>query len=230
MTRLTAPGPAVLARDLSVQVRGAQVLPVVSFSLERGRSLAVVGPSGSGKTTLLGCVAGTAQPSAGSLIVDGTDLVGLSAARRAAFRRQHIGLVFQDPELLDELTVEENVALSLIFSGVRRPSAQRRARAALAEVGLERLASARTGRLSGGEAQRVAVARALVKDSVLVVADEPTASRPAHRSKPCPGSSAAAGDARRGRGCPLRRVPAAAGPAAAFGMIGLVVGLAVRLA
>lgn len=173
---MTVMSPVVVARDVMVKVGRATVLASTTFTVDRGEVLAVVGPSGSGKTTLLGCVSGTVVPSRGSVVVEGTEVSSLGAAGRAKFRRRHVGLIFQDPELLDELSVVENVALSLIFGGVARKEAVRRAARLLEQLGLGAQVDARTATLSGGEAQRVAVARALVKRSAIVVADEPTAS------------------------------------------------------
>ncbi|MBA2530139.1 MAG: ABC transporter ATP-binding protein [Euzebyales bacterium] len=152
------------------------LLASTTFTVGKGEALAIVGPSGSGKTTLLGCVSGTVVPSRGSVVVGGTEVSSLAVGARARFRRNHVGPIFQDPELLDELSVVENVALSLIFSGVARTEALRRAAQLLERLGMGAHVEARTATLSGGEAQRVAVARALVKRSAIVVADEPTAS------------------------------------------------------
>lgn len=159
-----------------VMVGRTTLLASTTFTVGKGEALAIVGPSGSGKTTLLGCVSGTVVPSRGSVVVGGTEVSSLAVGARARFRRIHVGPIFQDPELLDELSVVENVALSLIFSGVARTEALRRAAQLLERLGMGAHVEARTATLSGGEAQRVAVARALVKRSAIVVADEPTAS------------------------------------------------------
>jgi len=169
-------GPVISVCDVIVEVGGVTLLTSVTFDVPRGTSLAVVGPSGSGKTTLLGCVSGTVVPTRGTVTVDGVDVSSLRAAARAKFRRERVGLIFQDPELLDELSVVENVALGLIFAGVNRRKAIIQAGQVLDRVGVGEMCDARTATLSGGEAQRVAVARALVKHSPVVVADEPTAS------------------------------------------------------
>lgn len=166
----------ISARDLDVQVGKKMLLSAVSLDVSAGEVLAVTGPSGSGKTTLLGCIAGTIVASHGELHVDGISLSTMDGAERARFRRERIGLIFQDPELLDELSVVENVAVSLVFAGVRRREAASRSVAILDQLGIGALADRAVSHLSGGEAQRVAVARALVKGAEIVIADEPTAS------------------------------------------------------
>jgi len=153
---------------------GSVILRPVSFRVPDGTVLAVVGPSGSGKSTLLASVTGLVTPTTGSVMIDGDEMAG-PEARRARLRRELLGVVYQDADLLDELDVAENVALPLIFAGQGRGGALRLARAALATVGCEPLRSARPGTLSGGEAQRVSVARALALPGRAIVADEPTA-------------------------------------------------------
>ncbi|MGL5817398.1 MAG: ABC transporter ATP-binding protein [Phycicoccus sp.] len=172
-----AAGAVVVARRLTVVVGATVILPATDLVLRSGEVLAVMGPSGSGKTTLLRCVTGLVQPSGGSVSTLGVDLGSASERERARHRRARIGLMFQDPELLPELTVGENVALLGVFDGVPRRRALLDAEVRLAEVGLSGRAGDRVGVLSRGEAQRVALARALARDSMsLLVADEPTAS------------------------------------------------------
>ncbi len=147
----------------------ARVLP--------GRSLAVVGPSGSGKSTLLRCLTGLLVPSSGSVSIDGTVVSSLPEAKRSAFRLCSIGVVQQDPLLLDELDVADNAGLALILTGVSRRSARAKAIEVLSSLGLASRAHAAVHEISGGESQRVAIARAIVKsDLAAVIADEPTAS------------------------------------------------------
>jgi ABC-type lipoprotein export system ATPase subunit len=159
-----------------VEQGGQRFLAPTSFRLGAGRSLALTGPSGSGKTTLIRCLAGALKPTAGSVWVDGCEVSALSRDAAAAFRRRRIGIVHQDPFLMDELTVAENVALPLVFAGVRRASALAGAEALLAEVDMAGAGARMPLGLSRGEAQRVAVARALAGDPAVVLADEPTAS------------------------------------------------------
>ena len=161
---------------MGVEVGAREVLTSTSFQLCAGESLAVMGPSGSGKTTLLSCVAGLVLATTGEVRFDGDVLSELSGSKRAKLRLERMGLIFQDPELLLELSVVENAALGLIFGGVPKATALERARDRLCEVGLESRVDDAISTLSGGEAQRVAVARAVAGDPALIVADEPTAS------------------------------------------------------
>lgn len=159
--------------------QGDVVVPAlrgVSLTVAGGELVAVVGPSGSGKSTLLHLLAGVDVPDAGRVVVAGAALHALSEDARAAIRRRTIGLVFQACNLVPLLTALENVALPLLLDGEPPRRARARALAALAAVGLAERAARTPDRLSGGEAQRVAVARALVADPPLVLADEPTGS------------------------------------------------------
>jgi putative ABC transport system ATP-binding protein len=146
----------------------------VSATVRPGQLVAVIGPSGCGKSTLLHLLAGLDTPTTGTVLVNGTDLGRLDEDGRTAFRGRHIGVVFQAFHLLDILTAEENVALPLTLAGVSAAAANRKAREALDRVGLGARANHRPADMSGGEQQRVAVARALVADPPLVLADEPT--------------------------------------------------------
>ncbi len=142
----------------------------------RGESVALLGRSGSGKSTLLNLIGGIDLPTAGEVRVDGTDLASLSEQKRTAFRRRHIGLVFQAFNLIPTLTVLENVLLPLELNGTTGSRAREAAEELLRKVGLGDRAGSYPDRLSGGEQQRVAVARAVVHDPMLVLADEPTGS------------------------------------------------------
>ncbi|BEL03515.1 ABC transporter ATP-binding protein [Actinoplanes sichuanensis] len=153
---------------------GPPALRDVSLTIAAGEAVAILGPSGSGKSTLLNLVAGLDVPSAGSVTVDGIRVDTLSEARSARYRRTTIGMVFQFFNLLDDLTVADNVTLPAQLAGMSRGAAQRRAAELLGTLGVDRHATAYPGRLSGGERQRVAVARALMNRPALLLADEPT--------------------------------------------------------
>jgi putative ABC transport system ATP-binding protein len=150
-----------------------EILRGVSFDLGRGEVVALMGPSGSGKSTLLGIVAGLDRPSNGKVTVVGTEIGYLPERKLAQFRADNIGMVFQAYNLIPTLTALENVQLPLLVPG--RPRADLdRAREVLSEVGLAHRLHHRPSQLSGGEQQRVAVARALVSEPPLIIADEPT--------------------------------------------------------
>jgi putative ABC transport system ATP-binding protein len=139
-----------------------------------GEIVVVLGPSGSGKTTLLNLISGIDLPTAGEVAIDGAVLTRMSERERTLFRRDRIGFVFQFFNLIPTLTVEENLLLPLELSGRDAAADHERARSLLAEVGLAGRADVYPDRLSGGEQQRVAVARALSHDPAVVLADEPT--------------------------------------------------------
>ena len=152
--------------------RGVDVLTGVSLDVPAGQFLAIAGASGSGKSTLLGLIAGLDQPTAGRIEVAGVDITALDEDALARFRRDHVGYVFQSFHLLPTLTAQENVAVPLELAG--EADAAARAAALLAEVGLAERAHHYPVQLSGGEQQRVAVARAMARRPALLLADEPT--------------------------------------------------------
>ncbi|MEU7294092.1 ABC transporter ATP-binding protein [Streptomyces exfoliatus] len=145
-----------------------------SFSLRAGEVVAVMGPSGSGKSTLLHCLAGIVRPDAGTITYDGRELTALSDTARSALRRTDFGFVFQFGQLVPELTCVENVALPLRLNGEKRKAAEARAVEWMARLEVEDIAAKRPGEISGGQGQRVAVARALVTAPRVIFADEPT--------------------------------------------------------
>jgi putative ABC transport system ATP-binding protein len=153
-----------------------EALAGIDLDVAPGEFLALTGPSGSGKSTLLHLIAGLDEPDGGLVWVGGTDLAGLDEDGRALMRREKIGIVFQSFNLLDVFTAEENVALPLALAGCPSRAASLRSAAALDRVGLGHRRAHRPAELSGGEQQRVAVARALVIEPVLLLADEPTGS------------------------------------------------------
>ncbi|MEH0827132.1 MULTISPECIES: ABC transporter ATP-binding protein [Micromonospora] len=153
---------------------GPPALHDVSLTVRPGECVAVLGPSGSGKSTLLNLLAALDRPDAGTVTVAGTRLDKLGEAASARFRRAHVGLVFQFFNLLDDLTVLDNVLLPAQLAGAPARASRAHAAALLDSLGIARHAQAYPGRLSGGERQRVAVARALVNRPALLLADEPT--------------------------------------------------------
>jgi putative ABC transport system ATP-binding protein len=153
-----------------------EALRGVDVRIEAGEFVAVVGPSGSGKTTLLNCLAGLESVDDGQVVVEGQDLAALSDDARSDWRARRAGFVFQAFNLLPVLSAVENVEVPLNLSGVRSRHARRRAMEALEVVGLADRAQHRPDELSGGEQQRVAVARAVVHEPAVVWADEPTGS------------------------------------------------------
>ncbi|MBH5337464.1 ABC transporter ATP-binding protein [Streptomyces pactum] len=153
---------------------GAPALGPLTLGVARGEALAVTGPSGSGKSTLLNLVAGLDRPTEGAVIVAGRRIDRLSEHALATFRRRHIGMAFQFFNLLDDLTVTDNIQLPAQLTGTGRREAAARAGELMEMLGIRQHARAYPGRLSGGERQRVAVARALVNRPALLLADEPT--------------------------------------------------------
>ncbi len=153
---------------------GPPALDELSLTVRTGEAVAVLGPSGSGKSTLLNMIAGLDKPTSGQVTVDGIRVDALSEAASAKYRRERIGMVFQFFNLLDDLTVLDNVLLPAQLAGMRTAMARARSRELLAYLRIDRHAGAYPGRLSGGERQRVAVARALMNRPRLLLADEPT--------------------------------------------------------
>jgi len=154
--------------------RELSILDGVDFVLEHGEAVAITGASGAGKSTLLHLLGALDQPTAGEVLVGGRGVAGLGDEELAAVRSQRIGFVFQFHHLLREFTALENVMMPALIAGKDFAEAESRAKALLEDVGLEERASHKPRQLSGGEQQRVAVARALVNDPVVLLADEPS--------------------------------------------------------
>ena len=157
--------------------RGSETLEILKrmdLEVPRGDFLALMGPSGSGKTTLLNLLGGLDRPTSGEVIVDGQDIGRLKDGAVSGWRARHVGFVFQLYHLLPVLTAEQNVALPLMLSGLNAGERRKRARAALTLVGLEERAEHKPAELSGGQEQRVGIARAIVTDPTLLLCDEPT--------------------------------------------------------
>jgi putative ABC transport system ATP-binding protein len=170
--------PAVETRDLARHyLLGnalVRALDGVTLHVEQGEFLGLLGTSGSGKSTLLNLVAGLDRPTSGSLTVFGHDLSAMSRAELSMHRRKNVGMIFQSFNLISTMTALENVALAMMFAGVGRAERERRAAELLAGVGLAGRRLHRPRELSGGEQQRVSLARALANDPEILLADEPT--------------------------------------------------------
>jgi putative ABC transport system ATP-binding protein len=168
--------PIIEARDAVLSFGETPALRGASFDADAGEIVAVMGPSGSGKTTLLHCLAGILSPAAGEIRFEGRRIDSLGEQERSTLRRERFGFVFQFGQLVPELTVEENVALPLLLGGVRRGEALRQAREWLERLGIGGMERRRSGELSGGQAQRVALARGMINRPRVLFADEPTGS------------------------------------------------------
>ncbi|MDX2705541.1 ABC transporter ATP-binding protein [Streptomyces sp. PA03-6a] len=171
---MTPAEPLLTADGLHKSYDRTPALDGADFSIRSGEIVAVMGPSGSGKSTLLHCLAGIVVPDAGTITYRGRELSAMNDARRSALRRSEFGFVFQFGQLVPELTCAENVALPLRLGGTSRKEATRTALEWLRRLEVEDVAGQRPGAVSGGQGQRVAVARALVTGPRVLFADEPT--------------------------------------------------------
>lgn len=151
-----------------------EALKSVSFDVEQGEYVAIMGESGSGKTTLLNILAALDKPTAGSVSLDGNDLAGIKDSQAAAFRRDNLGFVFQDFNLLDTFTLEDNIYLPLVLTGRSYAEMRERLTPVAAQLGITGLLKKYPYEVSGGQKQRAAVARALITGPKLILADEPT--------------------------------------------------------
>ncbi len=181
----TDPEVLIQVRNLSKQFRLGrktlvQALREVSMDIYRGEYLSIMGPSGSGKSTLFNMIGALDRPTAGEVTVAGVRLTALTSRQLAYFRGNHIGYVFQTFNLIPAYDAVNNVALPLVFGGVRYDDALKRAREVLASVGLGHRLTHRPDELSGGQQQRVAIARALANDPAIILADEPTGNLDLH--------------------------------------------------
>ncbi|MGW6723002.1 ABC transporter ATP-binding protein [Streptomyces sp. NPDC054995] len=167
-------GSLLAAHDLRKTYGSTPALDGASFSVHPGEVVAVMGPSGSGKSTLLHCLAGIITPDSGTITYAGRELSAMPDAERSALRRSDFGFVFQFGQLVPELTCVENVALPLRLNGVRRKAAERTALEWMERLEVDDLGAQRPGEVSGGQGQRVAVARALAGSPKVIFADEPT--------------------------------------------------------
>ncbi|MFJ4535921.1 ABC transporter ATP-binding protein [Streptomyces tibetensis] len=172
---MTIPAGSLLtAQDLCKAYGPTTALDGAEFSIHPGEVVAVMGPSGSGKSTLLHCLAGIVMPDSGSITYNGREVTAMGDAERSALRRSEFGFVFQFGQLVPELTCVENVALPLRLNGSSRKEAERTALAWMERLEVDDLRKKRPGEVSGGQGQRVAVARSLVTNPRVVFADEPT--------------------------------------------------------
>ncbi|RSS82134.1 ABC transporter ATP-binding protein [Streptomyces sp. WAC06614] len=167
-------GSLLTATGLHKAYGATKALDGAEFSVHPGEVVAVMGPSGSGKSTLLHCLAGIVPPDSGTITYAGRDLTAMNDTERSALRRTEFGFVFQFGRLVPELTCVENVALPLRLAGVKRKQAEQTALTWMERLQVEDLAAQRPGEVSGGQGQRVAVARALVTGPRVLFADEPT--------------------------------------------------------
>ena len=151
-----------------------EALKNVHFSVESGEFIAIMGESGSGKTTLLNILAALDRPTAGTVVLDGQDLSQIREAQAAAFRRDNLGFVFQEFNLLDTFSIEDNIYLPLVLAGKPHAEMQARLRPIAAQLGITELLKKYPSEVSGGQKQRAAVARALITRPKLILADEPT--------------------------------------------------------
>jgi putative ABC transport system ATP-binding protein len=166
----------VSAMGLRLSYGDTPALDGCSLTVEAGERVAMMGPSGSGKSTLLHCLAGVLRPDAGTVVFDGVDVSSLSESRRSRLRLERMGVVFQFGDLVPELSLAENVMLPAQLLGMPSAEARSRALSLLDELGVAEVADRRAGTVSGGQAQRAAVARAIVHEPPVIFADEPTGS------------------------------------------------------
>lgn len=162
-----------ITKSLPLGRERIEILKGISFQIKRSEFVSIVGPSGSGKSTLLGIIAGLDNPTTGSVYIDGVDIARMNEGKLASVRNSKIGMVFQAYNLIPTLTAQENVEVPL-YVGKHKGSPSARARELLELVGLSHRLHHRPSQLSGGEQQRVAIARSLATDPAIVIADEPT--------------------------------------------------------
>ena len=163
-------------KNITKSFGSLQVLKGIDLHINKGEIVSIVGPSGAGKTTLLQIIGTLDKPDNGSIVIDGIDVSNLSKAKLSDFRNRHLGFVFQFHQLLPEFTALENIMIPAFIAGTNQSEAKERAMELLKFMGLEDRASHKPNELSGGEKQRVAVARALVNKPAVILADEPSGS------------------------------------------------------
>ena len=166
----------ITIKDIKKSFGSLEVLKGIDLHIEKGEVVSIVGPSGAGKTTLLQIIGTLDKPDSGSVCIDGIDTTQLSQKKLADFRNRHIGFVFQFHQLLPEFTALENIMIPAYIAGTNNKAAKQRAEELLQFMGLADRAKHKPNELSGGEKQRVAVARALVNNPAVILADEPSGS------------------------------------------------------
>lgn len=180
---MTTPSAIIEATNIEKRFGSIEVLRKVSISIPSQQITAIVGPSGAGKTTLLQILGTLDPPNAGTLRIAGHNPLSMSRKRQAQFRNKHIGFVFQFHQLLPEFTAAENVAIPAMIAGVKKKEALQAAEDLLADLGLSKRILHKPSQLSGGEKQRVAVARALINQPSVILADEPSGSLDTERKQ-----------------------------------------------
>lgn len=163
-------------KNITKSFGSLQVLKGIDLHIDKGEIVSIVGPSGAGKTTLLQIIGTLDKPDTGTVIVDGIEVNGLSMNKLSRFRNEHLGFVFQFHQLLPEFTAIENIMIPAYIAGKKQSDARERAEELLQFMGLESRAKHKPNELSGGEKQRVAVARALMNNPAVILADEPSGS------------------------------------------------------
>lgn len=163
-------------KNITKSFSSLQVLKGIDLHIDKGEIVSIVGPSGAGKTTLLQIIGTLDKPDTGTVIVDGIEVNGLSTNKLSRFRNEHLGFVFQFHQLLPEFTAIENIMIPAYIAGKKQSDARERAEELLQFMGLESRAKHKPNELSGGEKQRVAVARALMNNPAVILADEPSGS------------------------------------------------------
>ena len=163
-------------KNITKSFGSLQVLKGIDLHIDKGEIVSIVGPSGAGKTTLLQIIGTLDKPDTGTVIVDGIEVNGLSTNKLSRFRNEHLGFVFQFHQLLPEFTAIENIMIPAYIAGKKQSDARERAEERLQFMGLENRAKHKPNELSGGEQQRVAVARALMNNPAVILADEPSGS------------------------------------------------------
>lgn len=169
--------------DLTKEFGKLKVLKGVNLKVKKGEVISIVGPSGAGKTTLLQLIGTLDKPTGGSIRIGGEEVTGMNSKRLAAFRNRHIGFVFQFHQLLPEFTALENITIPALIAGRNKEEAEKEAMELLGMMGLKERAQHKPAEMSGGENQRVAVARALINHPDIVLADEPSGSLDSHNKE-----------------------------------------------